>query len=306
MTSPVLPEDIVAALEESGRQVTTVSRAGRLVWRFWGSGPPVVLAHGAQGSWTHWIRNIEALASTRTVIAVDLPGHGDSGLPACANHRTFVMSLRIGLRQLLGEHSRVDLVGFSFGAVALAHFATVYPDLVRSLVLVGAPGLGTPPGEIVRTSVRGLVGEERQAALKANLLGLMLHNPAAVDDLALHIAESGGRSCRLSSEARAEMVLPDKLIQALPLIKSRVQAIWGEHDRPLPRPDLQERAIRLHHPHLDFQTVADAGHWVMYERPAQFNAVLLKLLSARDRPHLDRKQNSPPRSGKGGEAPNYY
>ncbi len=51
------------------------------IWRRWGEGPPLVLLHGGAGSWTHWIRNIDALAADRTLWIPDLPGLGDSPLP---------------------------------------------------------------------------------------------------------------------------------------------------------------------------------------------------------------------------------
>jgi pimeloyl-ACP methyl ester carboxylesterase len=43
---------------------------------------PLVLLHGGSGSWTHWLRNVEHLSQFRTVWALDIPGFGDSSLPA--------------------------------------------------------------------------------------------------------------------------------------------------------------------------------------------------------------------------------
>jgi pimeloyl-ACP methyl ester carboxylesterase len=42
-----------------------------------GSGPDVVLFHGGMGSWGHWIRFIDALATRFTVHALDHPSYGD-------------------------------------------------------------------------------------------------------------------------------------------------------------------------------------------------------------------------------------
>ncbi len=52
-----------------------------MVWRSWGAGPPLVLLHGASGSWTHWIRNVLPLAARFRVLAPDMPGFGDSDAP---------------------------------------------------------------------------------------------------------------------------------------------------------------------------------------------------------------------------------
>ena len=46
-----------------------------------GDGPPLVLLHGNFGSWMHWIRNVEVLSQHYRVIALDIPGFGDSATP---------------------------------------------------------------------------------------------------------------------------------------------------------------------------------------------------------------------------------
>ncbi len=43
-----------------------------------GRGPDLVLFHGGMGSWKHWIRNVEPLATRFTVHALDHPPYGDS------------------------------------------------------------------------------------------------------------------------------------------------------------------------------------------------------------------------------------
>lgn len=246
-----------------------------MAWRAWGEGEPLVLAHGAQGAWSHWIRNIDALAQRRMVLAADLPGHGNSAMPARPDHRAISAALAEGLGRIVGER-KVDLVGFSFGGVAFAHLAAYHPDRARRLVLVGCGGLGTPLGHVDIRRVKGLVGGERRAALKANLLGLMLHHPDSADALAEHLLVENARNSRLA-DATA-LVLPDRLLRILPEVRIAVDALWGEFDRPHPDPAAQEAAIRRSHPACDFRVVADAGHWAMYERPAAFDAALLDML----------------------------
>ena len=43
-----------------------------------GHGPDLVLFHGGMGSWRHWTRNVEPLATRFTVHALDHPSYGDS------------------------------------------------------------------------------------------------------------------------------------------------------------------------------------------------------------------------------------
>ena len=269
------PAAVVAEIESRSRRVDTPCGDGTMAWRIWGDGEPLVVGHGAQGAWSHWIANVDVLAKHRQIIAADLPGHGDSALPETQDHAGITRALAAGLREIVGERP-VDLAGFSFGGVAFAHLAARHPDLVRRLVIVGCGGLGTPLGHVDLKPAKGLEGEARKAVLRHNLLGLMLHHPESADELAQLLLVENARAARL--ENAAGLVLPDKLARILPRVTARVDAIWGEFDRPHPGPELQEAVIGRSHPGCDFRVISGAGHWAMYERPRAFNAALLGIL----------------------------
>jgi len=270
------PEAYIAHFESLAERIETPCGEGTMVWHVWGEGEPLVLAHGAQGSWMHWIRNIEALSAQRRLIVADLPGHGDSAMPATPDHAGIAEAVATGLRQILGDALPVDLCGFSFGGVALTYTAALHPDVARRVVLVCCGGLDTPHGQVHLGRVSGLEGEERRAAIKSNLLGLMLHHPESADAYAIHQLVPNARKSRLDVPP---MVLPDKLIRIFPQVRVPVDAIWGEFDRPHPTPHLQEEALRRFFPDADFRVVEGAGHWAMYERPEAFNASLLGMLA---------------------------
>src|SRR3546814_8575896 len=83
-----MSSDILSALPAAAAEVTRIEAAakafktpcgdGRMSWRVWGDGPPLVLLHGDFGSWTHWLRNVSRLAAYFRVIVPDMPGYGDS------------------------------------------------------------------------------------------------------------------------------------------------------------------------------------------------------------------------------------
>jgi pimeloyl-ACP methyl ester carboxylesterase len=131
-------------------------------------------------------------------------------------------------------------------------------------------------GQVELRRLRGLEGNERRAAHRANLLALMLHHPTSVDELALHIHEINGARARLDP---TPLVLPDKLMVALPQLTVQIDAIWGELDRPHPNPSVQEAVLRRYQPKLDFRVIPDAGHWTMYEQPEEFNRTAIDLLA---------------------------
>jgi pimeloyl-ACP methyl ester carboxylesterase len=270
------PEDLLAEWDAKARRFETPCGEGRMVWRAWGEGPPVLLLHGSHGAWSHWIRNLDALAVDRTVWAPDLPGFGDSDMPpSLESGQAYIEPLAAGLRSLLGEAPAVPVVGFSFGGVMGAELAAACPELVGRLILVDTGGLGTPQGDIRLTRVRGLQGAERRAAMTANLLGMMIHAPESVDELALHLQ---GLNPPRGRAAIQYLVLPDKLLHSLPKVRARVDAIWGEFDRPHPDPDLQAAVLRTVKPDLELRVIASAGHWSMYEGAEQFNIVVRELL----------------------------
>ena len=72
--------DILTSLIAAARRIETPCAAGQMVWHAWneGAGAPLVLLHGGNGSWRHWVRQIQPFAATRCVIAADLPGLGES------------------------------------------------------------------------------------------------------------------------------------------------------------------------------------------------------------------------------------
>jgi len=272
------PQALLDAMAARARRVETPCGDGTMVWHIWGpeGAEPLVLAHGAQGSWQHWVRNIDSLAATRLIIAADLPGHGASAMPKTPDHAGIATALAEGLAIIVGPGRAVDLCGFSFGGVCLAHLAAYHPQVARRLILIGCGGLGTPHGSIHLQRVSGTRGEEREALLKSNLLGLMLHHPRTVDALALHMLLPNAKQSRLVA---ADMVLPDKLLRILRQVRCRVDAIWGEFDRPHPDPALQAAALRSVCPDAGFEVVPDSGHWAMYEQPEAFERALATVLA---------------------------
>lgn len=108
----------------------------RVHYRRAGSGPPLVMLHGAAGSsWTLQALGRD-LAATRTVIALDLPGFGESEpLPGVPDVSGYALTVLETLESLGIEV--FDLYGTRLGATVAVSLAAAYPDRVRRLVLDG-------------------------------------------------------------------------------------------------------------------------------------------------------------------------
>ena len=135
------PDAVVADLERRAIRSETPCGEGAMVWRAWGEGEPLLLLHGAHGSWTHWIRNIGALSARRRVLAPDLPGYGESAVPPRPDDgESFAEAIAAGLERLVGHEAPIDVVGFSLGGVLAGALAATAPHLVRRLIVVDAGG----------------------------------------------------------------------------------------------------------------------------------------------------------------------
>jgi pimeloyl-[acyl-carrier protein] methyl ester esterase len=101
-----------------------------------GQGNPIVLLHGWALNGRVWDEMIPTLSQCGQVIAVDLPGHGKSSLPA--NGRFDLDTVCEEIRHILTENSVV--MGWSLGGLIALHLAHRYPELIRKLVIVaGSP-----------------------------------------------------------------------------------------------------------------------------------------------------------------------
>ena len=122
---------------------------GPMVWHEWGhesldqGASTLVLLHGGSGSWTHWIRNVAPLvADGFHVLAVDLPGFGDSALPENGGDVDALIEPLHAAWQMLRASDHVSFLGFSFGGMTAALWLAAYPQDATNLILVGSPGLG--------------------------------------------------------------------------------------------------------------------------------------------------------------------
>jgi pimeloyl-ACP methyl ester carboxylesterase len=168
------PHAELRAVAAAARRAETPCGDGRMVWRAWGQGRPLVLLHGGSGSWRHWLRNIPDLSSDRLVICADLPGLGDSDMPPMpAAPETIAPILAEGLRMILPGGPGYDLAGFSFGALCSGHLAAVDQDRCLSLTVVGAGALGFERSPTTLVKVRQLEGVDREEANRHNLAALM-------------------------------------------------------------------------------------------------------------------------------------
>lgn len=278
------PAEFVAAIERQSVRVDTRCGDGAMPWRIWGAGTgrieegatPLLFLHGGSGSWTHWIRNIPHFAPHRTVIAPDLPGLGDATAlaePVTVDDVADVVAA--GLQQVLPPAARVDVVCFSWGSTLGTTTCRRLAGRVRSLLLVGPAGLGpiqrSSRARPLRKRFRGMIEADLWEINRDNLERLMIHDPARIDELAIHLQVTNSARSRFNSPRFAQGTW---VVDALRVLAAPLRVIYGEFDN-LAHENWGDRRSRLEavRPDLEFEIVPGAGHWTQYEWDG-FNAML--------------------------------
>src|SRR3712207_1479973 len=106
-----------------------------------GTGPPLVLLHGAGDNALDWWWVMPTLAATHRVYAPDLPGSPDSARPAADYSPAFFERFVAAFVDALGI-GRATFVGNSLGGLVALRVALSEPARVTALVLVDSAGLG--------------------------------------------------------------------------------------------------------------------------------------------------------------------
>ncbi len=116
------------------------TRRARLSTMEAGIGPPVLAIHGLGGTKGSFLPSLAALSDRYRVVAVDLPGFGDSDKPIGASYDPrFFADAMVSLLDALGL-DRVDLIGNSLGGRVALEVALRAPHRVGRLALL-APSL---------------------------------------------------------------------------------------------------------------------------------------------------------------------
>lgn len=216
-----------------------------------GTGAPVLLIHGIGSSSDTWGELPERLSAQGIhVLAVDLPGHGESSKgPGDYS----LGSLASTLRDLLDDRGvdRAHLVGHSLGGGVSMQFTYQFPDRVASMVLESSGGLG----EEAFTGLRAAALPGSELAIKwainqrtlagASWLGDKLSRvgvtPHALSPRALEtvswLGEEDRRAAFLAT-LRSVVSPRGQRVSALDKLHlmegSRVLIVWGDRDPMIP------------------------------------------------------------------------
>jgi pimeloyl-ACP methyl ester carboxylesterase len=245
----------------------------RIHYKSYGKGrEALVLIHGWSCNIDCWREQIPDRAKRARVIAIDLPGHGQSDKPELSySMDLFARGVEAVLRD--AGVQRAVLVGHSMGTPVARQFYRKYPKQTLGIVIVDGPLQPFADKQVMD----GLLTSLRSANYKAAGAGLLaaIGGPTLTPELKDRIMSSFLNTPQ-HVLVSAMAGLADESIWGPDQIKVPVLAILAK-SRPYP-PDLEQRGRSLA-PKLEFQMWEGVGHFLMMEQPKRFNAAVITFLN---------------------------
>jgi pimeloyl-ACP methyl ester carboxylesterase len=255
-----------------------------------GHGPAVILLHGYAETSLMWKPLIPSLAERFTVIAPDLPGIGDSSIPADgldmtgAANRIHALALSLGIK-------KAAVVGHDIGLMVAYAYTAQFPSEVEKLVLMDAFLPGVEGWEAVYNNPQiwhfRFNGPTPEALVEGRERIYFEHfwNDFAADKT--KSIPEGSRHAYAAAYARpgrmragwAYFVSFQKAAEdfarfARTKLSMPVLAVGGEKANG----EVLGRQAKLVASNATMVVVKDSGHWLMEERPQETMAALLSFL----------------------------
>lgn len=266
----------------------------RTYYEEYGAGPPVVLLHGGWGDHRLWAEQAEPLTKDYRVIVYDLRGHGRTGGSEDDFYtvRQYAQDLNALIRAL--SLDRPAVCGRSLGGfVALSH-ATLYPETISALCLIGAE---TPEAQTrrewferripKRTIVDALseVVDRDRIASAIHRFNQWRYGTEAAGNMSEieRILQSHAEDVPNLSETEAAKI--HEAVESYPSERLDYSAVtvpslilYGEHEIPLIRrhAEFTETVI----PHAEVKQIPNAGHVSTVDNPEFVIESLRELLVA--------------------------
>lgn len=238
----------------------------------------ILLIHGFGGDLDNWLFNHDDLVARtgKKVIALDLPGHGQSSKSVGDGSLDFFADTIIGFMKAMNV-KKAHLVGHSMGGAIALNLASKHADMVSSLCLICSAGLGK---EINIDYLNGFVSSASRKQIKPYLQQLF----ANVDLVTRQLINNMLQYKRLDGVDAALQQIRDSFIdgssqklqlnQALENI-AKACVIWGEKDEIIPA----SHKDNVKGANIEVLSVADAGHMVQMEAAREVNEAIANTVS---------------------------
>jgi 3-oxoadipate enol-lactonase len=239
-----------------------------LYYEVHGDGPAIVFAHGAGGNHLSWWQQVPVFARQYRCISFDHRGFGQSiEVPDGPGSQAFVNDLRLLLDHL--KIDRASLVAQSMGGRTCLGFALEYPHRVQALVMA---------------DTTGGFSDARMAQLRAEGEAALAEPNPPPRTYARHFPQEQPAPAFLYEQIRAlnpprhEASVPGPTAEQVRALRAPTLLIVGEHD--VIAPPAVMKMFQSYIPHARLAEVAGSGHSVYFEKPAEFNRIVLQFFAA--------------------------
>ena len=262
----------LAAAQPSGDSRFASLGSARVHYVSYGKGTQaLVLIHGWSCSVDAWRDQIPELSRRARVIAIDLPGHGQSDKPELSySMDRFAAGVEAVLRD--AGVQRAVLVGHSMGVPVVRQFYRKHPDQTAGLVLVDGPLQPFGDPRLMQSLIDSLQTpgyREFGAAFLTQIAG-----PTISDEI--------------KARVRASFFNTPQHVLVSAMQGLADSTIWGRDPFGVPvldiraksraYPDDMKQRDRVIAPKLEFQLWDGVGHFLMMEQPKRFNAAVIAFL----------------------------
>ena len=267
-------------------------KVGDINTRFWTSGDEgtaVILVHGIGDAVETWESNISVLGEHHRVYALDIVGFGRSDKPPIQPSLPFGAQFVNDFMEV--QHiERASLVGNSMGGAISLQFALQFPDKLEKLVVEDGAALGKGIATFFRVFSIPVIGELMSRPSRrgtAWLLKQLVYDPAVITDEMVELYY------QLASLPRAQKSFLSTLRVGVNFLGQRPEfvssiadnlgkitcptlIIWGQQDRIIPVEHAQVAKNGI--PNAELQILDPCGHGPHFERPDEYNKLLMEFL----------------------------
>ncbi len=244
-----------------------------------GKGDPVILGNGVFQNTSGWINQLPMLSKEYQIILYDMRGQGQSDKPESPYSFDIHAEDQKALLDDLGI-SKVHHVGISYGAELGLVFALKYPDILKSLVVCSAVSfVGPLLLKMCQLWRYACALEDPEmfyyATLPLNFSETFLREQTAV------LEQAKARYVQLDFPPLVRLIdafLMLNITDQLPEIKIPTCVIAGEKDILKPAYPYS-KLIHNKIPNSEMVIVRDSGHAIMFDKPEEFNSIVLGFLN---------------------------
>lgn len=229
--------------------------------------PAIVLVHGWSCNRTYWKGQFAHFAKSRRMVAIDLAGHGASGL---GRQRYTIQAFGADVKAVVDALAlrRVVLVGHSMGGPVMLEAARLLPG--RVVGLIGVDTLGQVGDKSSAEQERALLDSMRadfRAATRKFVLDFMF-TPKSDPALAERIAQEIAEAPKEVAMSALENLFAFNEAKALTATNVPLRLINAD------RFPTDLAALRKHKPGVELAVMEGRGHFLMLEDPGEFNRLL--------------------------------